>query len=58
MIEHFEGMFGSKPEEYTSPLEKSDHPEIDSSPELDASCIKMYQSMIGSLQWAIFAWNI
>ena len=53
MIEQFERMFGTKPKEYTSPLEKSDHPEIDSSPELDANGIKMYQSMIGSLQWAI-----
>ena len=53
MIEQFERMFGAKPKEYTSPLEKSDHPEIDSSPKLDSNGIKMYQSMIGSLQWAI-----
>ena len=54
MIEQFEIMFGSKPkEEYTSPLEKSDPPEIDLSSELDANGMKMYQSMIGSMQWAI-----
>jgi hypothetical protein len=28
-------MFGCKPKEYTSPLEKGDHPEIDNTEELD-----------------------
>jgi hypothetical protein len=46
-------MFGSKHKEYTSPLEEGDHPEIDTSDELDPDNIKVYQSMIGSLQWAI-----
>jgi hypothetical protein len=46
-------MFGTKPKEYTSPLEKGDHPEIDTSEELDEDGIKMYPSMIGCLQWAI-----
>jgi hypothetical protein len=31
MIEQDERMLGSKPKEYTSPLEKGDHPEIDTS---------------------------
>jgi hypothetical protein len=44
---------GAKPKEYTSPLEKVDHPEIDTTDELDQAGIKIYQSMIGSLQWAI-----
>jgi hypothetical protein len=52
MIGHFESMFGCKPREYTSPLEK-DHPEVDTSEELDARGIKKYQTMIGSLQWAV-----
>ena len=50
MIEQLERMFGTKPKDYTSPLEKSDHLEIDSPPELDGNGIKIYQSMIGSLQ--------
>jgi hypothetical protein len=28
-MEQFEYMFGCKPKEYRSPLEKGDHPEID-----------------------------
>ena len=53
MIEQYELLFGSKPKEYTSPLEKGDHPEVDTSKELDDNGIKIYQSMIGSLQWAV-----
>jgi hypothetical protein len=34
-------------------LEKSDHPEIYTNDELDQAGIKIVQSMIGSLQWAI-----
>jgi hypothetical protein len=47
-------MFGSKPRtHYTSPLEKNDHPEEDSSDLLDEVGVQQYQSLIGSLQWAI-----
>jgi hypothetical protein len=46
-------MFGSKPREYPSTLEKGDHPEVDTSEELDEEGIKKYQTMIGCLQWAI-----
>ena len=46
-------MFGQKPKQYISPLEKGDHPKIDLSEELDEIRIKQYQSMIGLLQWAI-----
>jgi hypothetical protein len=53
MQEQFERMFNHKAKEYTSPLEKGDHPETDTSEELDANGIKMYQSLIGSLQWAV-----
>jgi hypothetical protein len=54
MIEQYEWMFGSSRKEYTtSPLEKGDHPEIDTSDELTPDNIKVYQSMIGSLQKAI-----
>ena len=53
IIDQYEKMFGSKPREYTSPLEKGDQPEIDTSDELDDDGIKKYQTMIGCLQWAI-----
>jgi hypothetical protein len=46
-------MFGSKPKEYTSPLEKGNHPAIDMTEELDDSGIKKYKTMIGCLQWAV-----
>jgi Reverse transcriptase (RNA-dependent DNA polymerase) len=29
IMDQYENMFGCKPKEYTSPLEKGDHPEID-----------------------------
>jgi hypothetical protein len=28
-MDQYKNMFGSKPKEYTSPVEKGDHPEID-----------------------------
>ena len=53
MVDNFKRMFGHAPKQYTSPLEKGDHPEMDTSPELDLDGIKKYQSLIGSAQWAI-----
>jgi hypothetical protein len=53
MIEQYERLFGSKPKEYTSPLKKGDHLEIDTSAFLDSDGIKLYQSTIGSLQWDV-----
>jgi hypothetical protein len=53
MMDHFKNMYGYKPKEYTSPLEKGDHPEIDTSEELDEEGIKKYQTIIGCLQWAV-----
>ncbi|HEY9707536.1 MAG TPA: hypothetical protein V6D48_04970, partial [Oculatellaceae cyanobacterium] len=50
----YEKMFGEKPNtKVYSPLERGDHPELDDSELLDASGIQQYQSLIGSLQWAI-----
>ena len=37
----------------TSPLEKNNHPELDESEFLDTNGIQQYQSLIGSLQWAV-----
>ena len=53
MEETFTRLFGHKPQSYSSPLEKGDHPELDTSEELDANGIKLYQSLIGALQWAV-----
>jgi Reverse transcriptase (RNA-dependent DNA polymerase) len=53
MVANFERYFGEKPKDYTSPLEKNDHPELDDSELLDTEGLKLYQSMIGALQWAV-----
>jgi hypothetical protein len=47
-------MFGEKPKlNVFSPLEKGDHPEIDTSELLDAQGTQQYQSLVESLQWAV-----
>lgn len=54
MLDTYFRMFGSKPRQtYSSPLEKGDHPELDTSEELDIDGIKKYQSMVGAAQWAV-----
>ncbi len=54
VIDGYERMFGEKPKmNVTSPLEKGDHPEIDTSALLEPKQIQMYQSLIGSMQWAV-----
>ena len=54
MVDGYERMFGEKPKAlYTSPLEKGDHPELDTSDMLDSDGISKYQSLIGSLQWSV-----
>jgi hypothetical protein len=54
MMMGYETMFGEKPStKVYSPLEKGDHPELDTSELLDQTGIQQFQSLIGSLQWAI-----
>jgi hypothetical protein len=54
MLQNYERMFGEKPKtNISSPLEKGDHPEIDTSELLDDYGTQQYQSVVGSLQWAI-----
>ena len=53
IIEDFKQLFGSLPKEYTSPLEKGDHPELDTSGLLGEDDIKIYQSFFGALQWTV-----
>ena len=52
-LSNYERLFGNKPRQVTSPLNKGDHPEIDTSELLEAEETQVYQSLIGSLQWAI-----
>ena len=54
MIDGYMTLFKSKPKtNVSSPLEKGDHPELDYSEYLDEEGISIYQSLIGSLQWAV-----
>ena len=53
MVATYESLFGEPPKEYTAPLDKDDHPELDLSEELDDHGIKQYQSLIGAMQWSI-----
>ena len=53
LLDNFERLFGQKPKQYKSPLEKGDNPELDTSELLDIDGIKIYQSLIGSLQWIV-----
>ena len=43
-LENYKRMFGKYPKEYKSPLEKGDHPELDTSDLLDMEGQKIYQS--------------
>jgi len=46
-------LFGKRPHNAHSPIVQGDHPELDTSNLLDDAGIQIYQSLIGSLQWAI-----
>lgn len=53
MVENYIRIFGKKPKDATSPLVKGDHPELDTTDLLEDESIKIYQSLIGALQWVI-----
>ena len=54
MIDSYQNTFGVKPKlNISSPLEKGDHPELDTSELLDQDGIQKYQSLIGALQWTV-----
>ena len=53
LLTSYKRIFGQNPREVTSPLVKGDHPELDISPLLEIDDIKIYQSLIGALQWVI-----
>jgi hypothetical protein len=47
MMDQFKNIYGCKSKEYTSPLEKGDHPEVHTSVGLDEEGIKIYQTLMG-----------
>jgi hypothetical protein len=53
ILDNYERIFGEKPRQVFSPLAKGDHPELDTSELLDDDKTKIYQSLIGALQWVI-----
>ena len=53
MILTYEQLFKEKPKEFSTPMQEGDHPELDLTPELDIDGIRLYQSLIGALQWAV-----
>ena len=53
MLIAYKNYFGVLPKEEQSPLSKGDHPELDASDLLDEEGTRMYQSLIGAMQWAV-----
>jgi len=54
LVSNHQRFFGFKPKlKFHSPLEKGDHPELYTSGLLDPNGVQQYQSIIGSLQWAV-----
>ena len=54
MKDQYETMFGEKPRRsYKSPLDSEDHPELDDTPLMEDDGVTRYQSVIGTLQWAV-----
>ena len=59
MNDGYRNMFNKKPSsKYKSPLEKGDHPELDTTKLLDDNGIHIYQSLIGSLQYTVSTGSI
>jgi hypothetical protein len=54
LVDNYTCIFGEGPKQnMLSPIEKGDHPELDTSDLLDLEGINLYQSLIGALQWVI-----
>ena len=53
ILDNYRRLFGSYPKPYQSPLVNNDHPELDTSELLNEDDQKIYQSLIGALQWVI-----
>jgi hypothetical protein len=54
IVSNYEMMFGERPKHNVfSPLEKGNHPEVDTTELLHEQGTQQYQSLVGSLQWAV-----
>ena len=53
LLNNFKEIFGELPTPRMSPLDEHDHPELDDTEELDENGVKIYQSIVGALQWAV-----
>ena len=53
VMDNYLRLFGKHPHDAHSPVVQGNHPELDTSELLDDVNIQIYQSLIGSLQWAI-----
>ena len=53
ILESSERMFKEKPRKSRPPLERGDHPELDTSELCDEHQTKQFQTLIGQLQWLI-----
>ena len=53
ILESYERMFKEKPRKSRPPLERGDHPELDTSELCDDHQTKQFQTLIGQLQWLI-----
>jgi len=54
MVANYERLFGEPPKTNVyAPIEKGDHPEMDTTELLGEEQIKVYQSLIGGLQWIV-----
>jgi len=53
VMDNYLHLFGKHPHNAHSPLTSGNHPELDTSNLLNNTGIQIYQSHIGSLQWAI-----
>jgi uncharacterized small protein (DUF1192 family) len=53
MLNNYERIFGSLPKKYSAPLDKDDSPELDLSDDLNEDQTRLYQSLIGALQWCV-----
>jgi hypothetical protein len=53
-VDQHKALFGETPKlAVTSPIEKNDHPELNTTPLLDKTGDSHHQSLIGALQWTI-----
>jgi hypothetical protein len=53
MVSNNTQLFDTTPREYSSPMKEIDHPKLDLTLEFDQDGIRLYQSLIGALQWTV-----